>query len=295
MRIIVVGIFLGLSCSIFSQSRSFEYSYFRKKAKQKEYKQAIWFFQKWINNEHSLDSLQRVFIDLDLEKIRETIHWELIEDSLRTIYFRHYPLIEKKEISYCLWKLGAEDQKYRTLGGYYNKVLPTFGDSDYQSTVNVLSQEQEDRESQVYKLIKKYGWLTYNLVGEHAEKACFYITQHGNDKYRKKSLPLLKKAVEEKNANPYHYAMMYDRYLTHKGKKQFYGTQLRPIKGRLYRSDKVTKLGADNFMLFEIEDEINVNKRRAELGLKPLEDELKEKWGMKYVIPSKLTLRKSVQ
>ena len=68
-------------------------------------------------------------------------------------------------------------------------------------------------------------------------------------------------------------ALMIDRIRTSKQQPQLYGTQL-----------KIDSLG--NYALFPIEDEINVDFRRKEVGLYPLKEYLKE-FGLDYVPPKK--------
>ena len=65
---------------------------------------------------------------------------------------------------------------------------------------------------------------------------------------------------------------MEDRVLLKHGKKQLYGSQI--------EYDTLT----DKYIVSPIEDEPNVNKRRASVGLGPLEDYVKI-WGIEYVLP----------
>ncbi|HKC85737.1 MAG TPA: DUF6624 domain-containing protein, partial [Blastocatellia bacterium] len=63
--------------------------------------------------------------------------------------------------------------------------------------------------------------------------------------------------------------------LTREGKKQIYGTQL-----RLNQKTQVMEL-------YPIEDEENVDARRAKVGLAPLAQYLKKAFGIDYVPPKK--------
>jgi hypothetical protein len=78
--------------------------------------------------------------------------------------------------------------------------------------------------------------------------------------FQKEGLALMKVAVDAKEASPGHYAYLVDRVLTGEGKKQLYGTQLTQKDGKL--------------VPLPIEDEANVDKRRAAMGLKPLKEYL---------------------
>lgn len=54
------------------------------------------------------------------------------------------------------------------------------------------------------------------------------------------------------------------------GEKRLYGSQIQRT--------------GDTFVIYPIEDEPNVNKRRAEVGLQPLEEYVKQ-WGIEYTLP----------
>ena len=67
-------------------------------------------------------------------------------------------------------------------------------------------------------------------------------------------------------------ALLIDRIRVYKGQKQLYGTQVKMESTRQKSFDA-------------IEDEKNVNKRRAEVGLGPLEEYAKQ-FGFEYKLPS---------
>lgn len=117
-----------------------------------------------------------------------------------------------------------------------------------------------DRENTAWikPLMKQYGWLGNSLVGVDGAMAAFLMVQHTPDaEFRKSSLELLQKAVKDGEARGDQLALLTDRILMLEGKPQRYGTQTR-----------VTKDG--KFEVPPIEDEANVDKRRAEVGLEPL-------------------------
>lgn len=106
--------------------------------------------------------------------------------------------------------------------------------------------------------MKQYGWLGSSLVGFDGAMAAFLLVQHTQEsEFRKSSLELLQKAVKEGGARDDQLALLTDRFLISEGKPQRYGTQTR-----------ITKDG--KFEVPPIEDEANVDKRRAEVGLGPL-------------------------
>jgi len=86
---------------------------------------------------------------------------------------------------------------------------------------------------------------------------------------------MIKEAAAQKEARRSDLAMLEDRILTREGKKQIYGTQL--------RLNQTTQ----RMELYPIDDEENVNARRAEVGLEPLAEYLKRAFGIDYATPKK--------
>lgn len=105
-------------------------------------------------------------------------------------------------------------------------------------------------------VIDKYGWPTYDLVGKRASGSAWIIAQHADRDplFQIKCLPLLKKAVDNGQSDPVQYAFLYDRVQVAKGEKQLYATQ------------STTNNGIKKGEFHPIEDEANVQNRRAEMG-----------------------------
>jgi len=125
------------------------------------------------------------------------------------------------------------------------------------------------------EIVKQHGWPKKSVFGEEASGVAFLIVQHAELDYQKKYLPLIKNAVDQKEARRSDLAMLEDRILTREGKKQVYGTQL--------RLNQTTQ----RMELYPIEDEENVDSRRAAVGLEPLAVYLKRGFGIDYAPPKK--------
>lgn len=93
------------------------------------------------------------------------------------------------------------------------------------------------------------------LVCDDGFYAAFILIQHADldAAFQKAVLPLLEKAVRAFETPTFYFAYLTDRTLTGEGKPQQYGSQLKIEDG------KVVPL--------PIEDQIDVDKRRAKLGL----------------------------
>ncbi len=127
-----------------------------------------------------------------------------------------------------------------------------------------LSQHDMDFQNlaKIEAILQKYGWLGEDIVGEKGNNAIFAVIQHSELGTQLKYLPMLREAVKNKNAQPHQLAMMEDRTNMFQGKKQIYGSQL--------------KTGSDGkWFVWNIEDPQNVDKRRAEIGLRPMAEYVK--------------------
>jgi hypothetical protein len=113
------------------------------------------------------------------------------------------------------------------------------------------------------QIIEQHGWPGKSLVGVQAANAAWLLVQHADQDraFQKKCLPLLEAAVKKGEATGQQLAYLTDRVLCGEGKKQRYGTQL--------------KQEGDKMVPQPIEDEANVDKRRAEIGLQPLAEYIK--------------------
>ena len=79
----------------------------------------------------------------------------------------------------------------------------------------------------VQQIIDLYGWLGSDELGEDANETLFLCIQHADDLIiQTKYLPILKKAMEEGNADGWQYAFLTDRIKMNRGEKQVYGTCL---------------------------------------------------------------------
>ena len=118
---------------------------------------------------------------------------------------------------------------------------------------------------QIYRLdriIATGGWPTPMQVGIDACEAAFMVPQHADPKTQIRYFPVISTAYRAHSVRPPDFAMFTDRVLLAQGKRQRYGSVATAI-------DKWVN-GVPS--LEPIEDEANVDKRRAEVGLMPLKD-----------------------
>lgn len=121
----------------------------------------------------------------------------------------------------------------------------------------------EVRLIRIKQIFAQYGWPGRSLVGTEAAAAAWLMIQHSDTDvaFQRAALEAMKK-LPPCEVVPTHRAELTDRVLLNEGKEQLYGTML----VRIANGTLVPK---------PIEDEPNVDKRRAELGLLPLAEYLR--------------------
>jgi hypothetical protein len=108
-------------------------------------------------------------------------------------------------------------------------------------------------------IIAKHGWPTFSLVGKDGAGAAWLLVQHADldPKFQRECLDLMEK-LPKTEISKSNFAYLTDRVLLAEGKKQIYGTQC-------------TFNDKGEFEPRPLEDEKNVDKRRAEMGLGTIE------------------------
>jgi hypothetical protein len=111
-------------------------------------------------------------------------------------------------------------------------------------------------------IIKEYGWPRLELVGWDGTEAAFILVQHADHSFQKELLPLMQKEFKSGALAGPNFALFIDRVLVEDGKTQIYGSRAKPFDQ--------WEMGEP--ALYPIEDEADVDKRRAEVGLSSLAD-----------------------
>lgn len=178
-----------------------------------------------------------------------------------------------KPLANQLDSIFVEDQKYRQLIGDIEK---RYGheSKEMKNLWSTIRLKDSTNLIKVTTILDKFGWLGSDVVGGQGNGALFLVIQHSDQKTQEKYLPMMREAVKNGKASGSSLALLEDRVALGKGKKQIYGSQI-------HRDQKTGK-----YFVAPIEDEPNVNKRRAEVGLEPLQDYVKH-WDIDYKLPVK--------
>jgi len=125
-------------------------------------------------------------------------------------------------------------------------------------------------EKKVTTILDEFGWPLKEMIGEQGNWTICNVIQHSDNEIRIKYLPLMRQAVKEKKLEPRFLVRAEDRIATENGDLQIYGGQMK------YYSE--TK----SFNLWPVYDPINIDKRRAEIGLEPIAEFLKNRFDFEW-------------
>lgn len=193
--------------------------------------------------------------------------WARLLTQARTKQQRHEAAFDPALLAF-LKRMRYQDQHYRQVAAaaerHYGINAPQIRAAlDQQSPVDIRLSQQVD------SLIARYGYPGRSLVGEYEKGVAFLVIQHNPDE---KYVPLLTAAADKQELAGSSLAIFIDRIKTGRGEPQVYGSQLAPaVDG--------------HYPLYPIEDEANVNVRRAKVGLDPLEEYLQQ-WHIVYQVPT---------
>ncbi|MDN3204069.1 DUF6624 domain-containing protein [Algoriphagus sediminis] len=143
------------------------------------------------------------------------------------------------------------------------KEFSSLSQSEWESKKDSIFRANQEKAS---KILEEVGYPGFDKVGQVGERNFWLIVQHSdfNLAFQEEVLDLMHEEVLEGNASPSNYALLTDRVRMNKGEKLVYGTQV-----------NYNFITGEAFSL-PTEDPENLNARRAEMGLEPIEDYLAE-------------------
>jgi len=179
-------------------------------------------------------------------------------------YEQGFDIILKRKLE----KIRIKDQFLRNLSEDVEKKYK-INSEEFKYYIELMQQQDSINLNSIKNIIEKYGWPGISLVGKEANITVWLVIQHASLNTQEYYLPYLKESVIKGESRGQDLAYLEDRILMSKGKPQKYGSQL-------IRDSKTGE-----FIFYKIEDPDNVNKRRAEVGLQPIEEYMK-KYNIKW-------------
>ena len=122
----------------------------------------------------------------------------------------------------------------------------------------------------IKRILNTYGWPKNELIGNQGNITIANVLQHADQETREQYIPLMKQAVLDKKLEPRYLVRAEDRIATDKGQLQIYGGQM-----KYYPKTK-------NFNVWPVFNPINIDKRRAKIGLGPIAAYLKNRFDFEW-------------
>lgn len=167
---------------------------------------------------------------------------------------------ENKDLQIELIKMYVDDQAAR--GNFMRDMMTQYNIDTTEITQDGSIVVDERNRNRLKEIFKEYGFPTRRLVGKDAMFGIFLIIQHsnGDKEWQKSQLANIERAVKTGDMDGQSYAYLYDRIKINNGEKQLYGSQFAKI-------DPINK----TVELAPTEDMENLDKRRLEIGMMPVE------------------------
>ena len=147
-----------------------------------------------------------------------------------------------------------------------DQIINDYGyeSDEYKSLWDTINKKDSINQIKVKKIIDERGWLGEDVIGFQGNKTLFLVIQHSDLETQLKYLPIIKQAAKDGNVRKSYMALLEDRIALRQGQKQIYGSQMYTSRdGEVYVAPLI--------------DPENVEKRRAKLGIKSLQEYLAHK------------------
>lgn len=203
------------------------------------------------------ENLGHITTDRDLVSLYKDPRWDKVIAQVKANKDKAEEKLNKPLVA-MLDTIHIEDQKYRK---EIDEIEQKYGrdSKEMKEHWKIIGEKDSLNLIKVSAILDKYGWLGPDEVGNRGSQTLFLVIQHADIKTQKKYLPGMREAVKQKKAMPSALALLEDRVALREGRKQIYGSQI----GRMEDG---------SYYISALEDPDNVDKRRAEMGLQPLAD-----------------------
>ena len=198
--------------------------------------------------------------------------WEKITQRIDSLFLSTIGDVENKELALKIFHVFIDKRK--------QVALPA------DTTIPIHKQQRPQYEKETDNILKTYGFPTEKMVGRYAVFCVYDIIHHAN--LLEKHYPKVKKIFEKGEFDSILYALMTDRVLCDKNKKQLYGTQWALFTFGFSKGEfkKYVKKYPDKCLLQPVEDFKNLNERRKQMGFKETIEEMMEAYkDENYFIP----------
>jgi len=234
---------------------------------------AFYFLNIALSNDHSLKAL----VDSKLFNMSNHPKWAAIEQQQIKKYQEQRGAFDNPELTMRLLRVIMRDQ---ALDFHIHKSRDYYQQNGHAPhwvyPIGAMKNElNKGNYEEMHRIVKQYGWPTYDMVGDLAADALLLVVNHHPDaEVRKQYLPQIQSACEAKQGSCTEYAKIHDRILVDEGKEQLYGMQFRYGKGNKLEP-------------FPVAYPELVDQRRKAIGLEPLAEYLKRRIDYDWTVEQK--------
>jgi hypothetical protein len=125
-------------------------------------------------------------------------------------------------------------------------------------------------------ILNNNGWPESTMIGDQESRTICNVLQHADQATREHYIPMMRQAVLDKKLEPRYLVRAEDRIATDKGELQIYGGQM-----KYYPETK-------SFNVWPVYDPINIDKRRAEIGLGTIAEHLMNRFDFEWNIEEQI-------
>ncbi len=147
----------------------------------------------------------------------------------------------------------SQDDQYARFA--YLDTVDNGGNADWAPVQAV----DDDNLTFLITVIDRHGWPGSDLVAEDGAHAAWLLVQHAPPTYQDSWLPLMQHAVKTGKASARDLVYLQDRVNMHHNRRQTHGSQS-------------CGMSDGNVRLWPVTDPANLNARRAEVDLPPLDE-----------------------
>jgi len=211
------------------------------------------------------DDYTHLINDSDLKSLHSDKRW----DQLKTLVKQNKEQIEvhfDKDLVAQLDEIYFDDQNTRNQIRTKEKKYGR-GSKEMDAFWQTILKKDSINLIKVSKILDTQGWPDKSIIGKRGTSTLFLVIQHANLETQEKYLHMIEKAVTNDNLPKRQYAMFYDRLILRRGERQVYGTQL------------ATNDESKSPYVLPLRDPKNVDKRRLEMGLNTMQENL-NRWNL---------------
>lgn len=210
----------------------------------------------------NFDNLDKVTAETDFQPLHKDSRWADLCAKIKA----NQPGMP--ELRQELLAIREDDQKYRLM---LDETEAKYGreSAEIRQLWQTIAEKDSINLLKISTILDKYGWLGREEIGSDGNQTLFLVIQHSDLSVQEKYLPVMREAVKKGKARGADLALLEDRVNMRNGRKQIYGSQI--------RRDPDTGM----YSIYPIEDPVNVDKRRTEMGLGPLAEYVSN-WGLTW-------------